>query len=58
MRIAVHGPRGRCGWGWRRTSRYHNALYLGNVDEQLKVLKEIGQRTFSRTEARRESEGA
>jgi len=27
--------------------RYHNALYLGNVDEQLRVLREIGQRTAS-----------
>lgn len=24
-------------------SRYHNALYLGDVDEQIKVLKETGQ---------------
>lgn len=25
-------------------SRYHNALYLGDVEEQIRVLKEVGQR--------------
>ena len=24
-------------------SRYHNALYLGDVEEQVQVLKEVGQ---------------
>lgn len=27
-------------------SRFHNALYLGDVDERIKILKEVGQREY------------
>ena len=27
-------------------SRYHNSLYLGDVEEQITLLKEVGQRKF------------
>lgn len=27
-------------------SRFHNALYLGNVEARIEVLREVGLRTF------------